>query len=410
MLGGGSSNAGTVFSIKTDGSLFQVVHAFAGMSGEGKSPYGSALVSGRSGFLYGTTISGGFEDEGTVFRIRSDGTGFQVLHAFGGDASDGFAPRASLILDGAGNLYGTTSQGRASDGGTVFKVRTDGTEFKVLHTFLGGVGDGFASAAALILDGAGNLYGTTAQGGANGAGTVFRMKPDGTGFQLLHTFAPRIDGGGLEQPLVLDGSGNLYGTAPLGGSSDRGTVFKVRTDGTAFEVLRSFSGGAEDGSAPSGSLNMDAFGNLYGTSTRGGASDAGTVFKITVFKLNPQGISFQLLHSFDFGSTDGAFPGAPVILDRFGNLYGTTVSGGPSNAGTVFTVRTDGTGFRTLYAFGGVASDGRTPLGPLLLDGFGNLYGTTAYGGEIDFGTIFALWIGRSRTPIPGPFEPVRRR
>lgn len=199
-FGGGSSNAGTVFSIKTDGSLFQVVHAFAGMSGDGKNPYGSALISDRSGFLYGTTISGGVEDEGTVFRIRSDGTGFGVLHAFGGDSNDGFAPRASLILDGAGNLYGTTSQGRAFDGGTVFKVRTDGTEFKVLHTFLGGAGDGFAPSAALILDGASNLYGTTPQGGANGAGTVFRMKTDGTDFQLLHTFAPRTDGGASNNP------------------------------------------------------------------------------------------------------------------------------------------------------------------------------------------------------------------
>ena len=151
---------------------------------------------------------------------------------------------------------------------------------------------------------------------------------------------------------------------------------------------------------------MTALGNLYGTTDRGGASDAGTVFKITGFNFTPQGTIFQLLHSFDFGSIDGAFPDS-VILDSFGNLYGTTASGGPSNAGTVFTVKTDGASFRTLYAFGGVASDGRDPLAPLLLDGFGNLYGMTAYGGETDFGTVFALWIGRSRVPVPGPFEPV---
>jgi uncharacterized repeat protein (TIGR03803 family) len=399
MTFGGSSNSGTVFSINTDGSLFHVVRAFAGFVSDGGSPSASVISDGL-GYLYGTTTYGGSSYVGTVFRIRSNGTRFQILHAFSGGANDGDVPVAPLILDRAGNLYGTTNAGGPSNNGTVFKVRTDGTGFELLHAFLGRDIDGRGPSAALILDGSDNLYGTTFFGGPSDAGTVFRMKTDGSGYQLLHTFSfasPSDDGAAPCGPLVLDGSGNLYGATLF-------TVFRMKTDGTGFRSLHAFTNRADDGRDP-GSLSIDGFGFLYGTTGRGGSSDAGTIYK-----MKTDGTSFQLVHSFTDSVAHGAGP-APVILDGFGNLYGATLYGGPSDFGTVFTVKTDGTGFRILHAFGGEAGDGREPVASLLLDGSGVLFGTTVSGGAGGFGTVFALSIGRHHAVVtPGPFVPVRKR
>ena len=409
MLDGGSSYSGTVFSVNADGSRFQVLHAFAGFSSDGGRPWAS-LIPDESGYLYGTTTFGGFSYEGTVFRIRSDGSDFQLLHAFVGGATDGGGPEAPLILDRTGNLYGTTSGGGPSNRGTVFKMRTDGTGFQLLHNFLGGASDGLNPHSGLILDGADNLYGTTTEGGPSELGTVFRMKTDGTGFQLLHTFTVNSASDGGAPPiasLVMDGLGNLYGTTLYGGSGLKGTVFKLRTDGTGFQVLHSFTDRADDGSQPWASLIVDGSGNLYGTTVSGGSSLMGG----TVFKMKTDGTGFQLLHSFVGDESDGGTPYAPVILDDFGNLYGTTYYGGPSDAGAVFTMRTDGTAYRILHMFGSEARDGRNSFASLFLDGSGSLIGTTSLGGAADFGTVFALSIGRHHVVVtPGPFVPVRRR
>src|SRR5271169_650469 len=237
------------------------------------------------------------------------------------------------------------------------------------------------------------------------------MKIDGTNFQLLHTFsfASTNDGGYAPiASLVLDGSGNLYGTAAYGGSGLNGTVFKLRTDGTGFQVLHSFTGLPDDGSAPWAPLTLDGSGNLYGTTVSGGASSLGG----TVFKVKTDGTGFQLLHSFVGRQSDGDCPYAPVILDGFGNLYGTAYYGGPSDdAGAVFTVRTDGTNYRILHMFGSEGGDGRNPFASLFMDGPGRLVGTTTLGGSADFGTVFALLVGQPRpVAMPSPFVPVRKR
>jgi uncharacterized repeat protein (TIGR03803 family) len=396
MAYGGSSSSGTVFGVNTDGNLFQVLHAFAGFVSDGGFPLASVIADG-SGHFYGTTLYGGSSIFGTVFRIKSDGTGFQLLHAFSGGPNDGGQPLAPLILDRTGNLYGTNLGG-------VFKLRTDGSGFQLLHIFLGGADDGLGPVAALDLDDFGNLYGTTPKGGASDAGTVFRMRTDGTGFQLLHTFTygSASDGSEPYASLFLDGFGNVYGTTAQGGPSDLGTVFKVRTDGTGFQLLHSFVGGADDGLNPRSSLTADGSGSLYGTTEGGGLSSAGVIFKIAA-----DGTSYQLVHSFT-GATEGGSPF--VILDGLGNLYGATRFGGPFGAGTIFTIRTDGTGLRILHAFGEGPLDGQFPGSSLLLDGLGNLYGTTEYGGSANFGTIFTLWPNRHRAVvIPGPFVPVGR-
>jgi uncharacterized repeat protein (TIGR03803 family) len=409
MAYGGSWNAGTVFAVNADGSFFQVLHAFAGFSSDGGRPWAS-LIPDESGYLYGTTTFGGFSYEGTVFRIRSDGTGFQILHGFSGGENDGDVPQAPLILDRAGNLYGTTINGGPSNRGTVFKLRKDGTSFQLLHTFLGGVGDGSGPFSGLIVDGADNLYGTTSAGGPADLGTVFRMRTDGTGFQLLHTFtfasgSPFSSGGTPLSALLLDGLGNLYGTTIFGGEANLGTVFKVRMDGTKFELLHSFTDRADDGSGTRAALIIDGSGNLYGTTSGGGSSNAGAVFR-----MKTDGTGFQLLHSFVGDESDGGTPYASVILDGFGNLYGTTYYGGPSHAGAVFTMRTDGTAYLILHMFGSEAGDGRNSFASLFLDGSGSLIGTTSLGGEGDFGTVFALSIGRHHAVVtPGPLAPVRR-
>lgn len=405
MASGGASGWGTIFSVETDGSAFQVLHAFAGLAG-GASPI-SSLVADGSGYLFGTTLSGGASYAGTVVRIRSDGTGFQVLHTFGeGGLNDGAQPLAGLVLDRAGNLYGTSSSGGPSGLGTVFRLKTDGSGFQLLHVFQGGSVDGLYPVAALALDTSGSLYGTTVHGGPSNAGTIFRIRTDGSGFQLLHTFTYGVANDGAEPyaPLTLDGSGNLFGTTTAQdgsfGPSDRGTVFTLRTDGTGFRLLRVFVSGANYWLNPSDCLINDGSGNLYGTAG-GGASGEGIIFQ-----MKADGTSFQALHTFvpvNEGSS------GVVILDGLGNLYGTTQFGGAFEAGTVFSLKTDGTGLRILHAFGGETGDGKYPRASVFLDGSGRLFGTTENGGSADFGTVFGLSLNPPIT-TSGPFVPVRKR
>lgn len=287
-------------------------------------------------------------------------------HAFG---ESGAEPRSALAFDAAGYLYGTTLKGGASNVGVVFRVKFDGTDFSVLHSFSGGASDGSSPSAGLVLDGAGNLFGTTRYGGASNLGTVFRMGIDGTGFAILRSFTGGVsDGSTPYADLLLADSGVLYGTTYKGGSADRGTVFRMKTDGTGFALLHSFTGGALDGLSPDAGLILDASGVLYGTTFTGGASLNGTVFR-----LKTDGTGFDLLHSISGGATDGGYPHSSLVLDGFGVLYGTTISGGASNLGTLFRIKSDGTGYAILRNFAGGTSDGSNPSAGLFLDGLGNL-------------------------------------
>jgi len=233
--------------------------------------------------------------------------------------------------------------------------------------------------AGLVRDAAGNLYGTTASGGASGLGTVFKVSAGGAE-TVLHSFTGGSDGEYPYASVIRDAAGNLYGTTYAGGASGLGTVFKIDTQ--AHEtVLYSFRGGA-DGEYPSAGLVRDAAGNLYGTTNSGGSSGGGIVFKISSAGKE------TVLHSFK-GGKDGEYPYASVIRDAAGNLYGTTYGGGASGWGTVFEI--DPTGKETvLYTFTG-AADGASPEGGLVQDTAGHLYGTTKYGGAFGAGTVFEL-------------------
>ena len=316
---GGASTYGTVFRLDSSGTE-TVLLSFDYSHGARPN---AGLVSDKAGNLYGTTQQGGANSYGVVFKLAPDGTE-NVLHTFAGFSSDGAYPVDGLVRDAKGNLYGTTQHGGPGDNGTVFKVAKTGAE-TVLYAFAGG-SDGAWPYGSLVEDAAGNFYGTTIEGGAHSDGVVFKLSK-GTE-TLLHNFGGS-DGMYPVAGLVLDGSGNLYGTTKQGGAHGAGTVFKVAPDGTET-VLYSFAG-TSDGAFPMCNLLMDKKGNLYGTADGGGAHGSGTVFKIS-----SKGAE-STLYSFA-GGTDGANPQASVVRDGTGNLYGTTSSGGAHNDGTVFMI------------------------------------------------------------------------
>jgi len=299
-----------------------------------------------------------------------------TLHTFKG-SPDGGIPLVGLVHDGAGNLYGTTFEGGAANAGTVFKLGATGKE-TILYSFKGGPDGYHPYAGALAIDVAGSLYGTTEQGGSSNEGTVFKV--DKTGNEtILHSFTGAPDGGIPYGGVIRDASGNLYGTTYFGGSANNGTVFKIDTTNKE-SILHSFAGSPYDGAYSYASLLLDAQGNLYGTNYQGGATGNGAVFK-----LSQNGR--ETLYSFK-GTPDGQLPYAGLV-QREGFLYGTTVQGGTSDAGTVFKV--DKTGKETiLYSFTG-GTDGGLPLGGLVLDGAGNMYGTTYIGGSFGVGTVYKV-------------------
>jgi uncharacterized repeat protein (TIGR03803 family) len=355
---------------------FTLLHSFQGGT-DGAQPQAD-LIRDADGNFYGTTEGGGPLKCGTVFKL--DTTGAEtLLYTFTGKPTDGSLPMASLLRDPAGNLYGTTFYGGASDFGTAFKLDANGVE-TILHTFSGGT-DGANPGAGLVRDGGGNLYGTTFYGGEFGFGTVYKLDRNGVE-TVLHSFTGSpTDGQEPTAGLIGDGAGNFYGTTITGGVFNFGTVYKINATGKET-VLYSFTG-EPDAKFPWAGLVRDAAGNLYGTTLYGGASDLGTVYK-----LDTSGTE-AVVHSFT-GHPDGRLPYARLLPDLAGNLYGTASQGGASRYGTAFKLDTVGK-FTVLHSFAFGATDGTTPMGGLIRDPAGNLYGTTLQGGAFGVGTVFKL-------------------
>ena len=323
--GGSRAGTGTVFQLDAKGHE-TVLYAFTGTGGSFPS---AGLVRDAEGNLYGTTTEGGQFNLGTVFKLDSSGVE-TVLHHFEG-GTDGSIPFAGLILDAAGNLYGETNAGgdATCNCGTVFEIGADGAE-SVLYRFTGGTDGSVPVTGNLIRDSAGNLLGTTADGGASGQGAVFKIHPDGTE-TTLYSFTGKSDGGSPYSNLIRDGKGNLYGTTSGGGTFRFGTVFKIDSRGNET-VLHNFAGGS-DGESPMAGLVLDSKGNLYGTTIAGGV--VGKYGYGTVFEISQNGTE-TVLHAFN--RLDGASPAVGLIIDGKGNLYGTTSSGGVQGRGTVFKV------------------------------------------------------------------------
>jgi uncharacterized repeat protein (TIGR03803 family) len=387
---GGSIGYGTIFKINTDGTGFTTLYTFTA-GNDGAAPRSGLILSGN--VLYGTASGGGASGEGTIFKINTDGTGFKVLYSFTAldqvafTNTDGTSPQGTLLLNGS-TLYGTASSGGNNDAGTIFAIQTNGNGFTNLHSFV--INEGYQPEAGLILTG-GKLFGTTFEGGT-ASGIIFSINPDGTDFTNLYSLnADGNDGMNPSCRLAVIGS-TLFGTAERGGANGNGTVFSINTDGSDFKVIHSFEALDPDndynfdGANPAAGL-LVYNGELYGTASSGGPVPFG--FYGTVFELDPAGLNFNLYDAFDAVSAvfDGANPQSSLTLA--GNtLYGVVPNGGLGNYGAVFKVNTDGSGFTDLYSFSG--PDGANPYGTPLLVG-NTLYGTTSQGGSNSVGTIFSI-------------------
>lgn len=413
---GGTNNLGVVYKVTASGQE-TILHSFAGGT-DGSGPQAGVTIDAQ-GNVYGTTYNGGANNSGVVYKITASGQE-SVLYAFTGGA-DGGNPYSAVTLDSAGNLWGTAYNGGTNNLGVVYKVTAVGQE-KVVYSFTGACGGhpqaglifetagnlygtaskiyrlspagqctvlaspnygeygGYISAATLAIDSVGNLYGTTNP--VTGVGTrsaypngaVFKLSTTGT-ITVLSGFAGAtqpdtpLTGPGTNAGVVVDASGNVYGTTFAAGVS--GAIYEVNTAGKK-STLYSF-GGAPGGSYPNG-IAVVSGGEIYGTTADGGTANLGVVYK-----LNTKGQE-TTLHSFK-GGTDGASPSAaPLAIDAAGNIYGTTEHGGAYGVGTVYKISASGQE-TVLYAFTGGA-DGATPEGGAVLDSAGNLYGTTAGGGS----------------------------
>lgn len=394
---------------------FCVLHTFTD-GNDGASP-SAGLIDDNQGNLYSTTQSGGAYGFGAVYELAPNGNE-TALWSFDDNGADGYKPLlGNLVMDKSGDLFGTTGSGgtgSCSEGcGTVFKLAPDGSE-TVLYSFAGG-SDGEYPYYGVVEDKDGNLYGTTYGGGANSAGTVFKVTQNGTE-TALYSFCSQAnctDGLGPLSQLLIGKKGNLYGTTVSGGAGANerggggGTVFELSPPGKGQQiwtetVLYSFQN-TPDAKIPYAGLIADKSGNFYGTTYDGGTGSCsegcGTVFKLapdTGQCSSTTGWCETVLYSFT-GGTDGTYPHAALVEDKEGNLYGTTYQGGASGDGIVFELSPDtgqctsGTGWceTVLYTFAG-GNDGASPVAALHLKG-NYLYGTAEDGGADGYGTVFKV-------------------
>jgi uncharacterized repeat protein (TIGR03803 family) len=395
----------TLVSFCWAGATERVISSFSGPNGSNGA---TDLVFDAHGNVYGTTVTGGDFDCGTVFKLTPAGGGQwteSVLFSF--DCFDtGKNPHGGVTLDSQGNIYGTTVAGGGGgfcvgDGcGVVFQLSQSGGSWieNVIYNFRDSP-DGWGAGGAVVFDALGNLYGTTPDGGANEAGTVYQLSPHSGQWTetILHNFTGGDDGavGGLGR-LLVDRGGNLYGVTEVGGHYGAGTVYRVSRvtiNGWHFATLYAFRG-QPDASSPYGGLVADGRGNLYGTTYFGGSAGAGAAYQLS------PGVSVtgewreSLLYSFQ-EAADGGFPLGTLVFDGAGNLHGTTSAGGDPgcDCGVVFALTSDGHGGWTQsvqHIFGG-QHDGMSPLYGMTPDGAGNYYGATAFGGTANMGAVYEI-------------------
>jgi len=388
-----------VLSLSTVASsqTFSVIHNFTGEAG-GAIPYAGVLI-GHDGNLYGTTAAGGrgtcSSDDfgagcGTVYELNPSNESFTTLWQFAGGASDGATPEAALVIGPGGAMYGSTFAGGVQycpgGCGIMFRltppvsvprtIKENQWSEKIVYSFQGL--DGQNPSGTMETDASGNIYGATAEGGAQSSGTVFKLSYVNGAWteSKLHEFSAYVDGDFPEGGVTLDAAGNIYGTTYTGFGA--GDVWQlIASSNWALNILYSF--GIQTGENPTSGVTLDSSGNVYG-STSGGGPDRGG----TVFELSSGDWSFHLLHSFSAGAGPLL---SNLIFDKAGNLYGTTYSDGSvrnGSYGTVFKLApSNGTWtYSLIHEFTG-GSDGAYPVGTLVFDANGNLYGTTSQGGDL---------------------------
>jgi uncharacterized repeat protein (TIGR03803 family) len=369
LTAGGGANHGTAFRIDLSGTHTRL-RSFAGS--DGSFPY-AELIQARDGAFYGTTMYGG-SGSGVVFKMTSAGA-VTVLRSL--STSDGTLPEGALVQASNGKMYGTTpSSGPSGAAGTVFEVTSSGAFTRIL-AFNGAPATPYGR---LLARPDGSLYGVSAGGGAMSAGTIFKLVP-GVSFELLHGFQATQDGTGAYDGLSVGSDGALYGTAPKGGADTVGTIYKLTSSDT-FKLLMSPSTADASGFYPYGSVVQASDGALYGVMMAGGAGSAGTIYKMTTAG------AVTLAHAFD-SAKHGSKPYGRLVAASDGLLYGTTTGGGSSYAGTLFSYDPAAKRFALLYTFGG--TNGSNPFAGLTEGSDGRLYGTAFAGGANGFGTVFAF-------------------
>jgi uncharacterized repeat protein (TIGR03803 family) len=372
-------------------AAYSVLHNFSGGSGDGLQPhYGAPVFSGST--LYGMTSGGGEFSAGVLYKMNPNGTGFQILETFGSsDGLNGTAPRGSLTLSGS-TLYGFTAYGGGptawSVGGTVFKINPDGGGYQILHNFGAGTNNQCHPYGAPVVAGS-TLYGTTSSENSGLFGEIFAMSTGGGAPQVLYTFTGKPDGAFPYGSLTLVGS-RLYGMTSTGGSggisgggSGYGVIYSLNTDGSDYRVLYNFQGAPNDGNNPYGALTLVGS-KLYGMTSSGGAANGPGV----IFSINLDGSGYQVV--FDFSSLVNI--GGPLgSLTPVGStLYGMTSGGGTGGNGVIFRINPDGTGFEVLHGFNSATGDGGYPMGDLTFSGSA-FYGWTYAGGASGGGVVFSL-------------------
>ena len=367
---------------------YKVIYNFTGQGNDGATPYGGPTLD-SSGNLYGTTYLGGTSGNGTVYRLSPQGSSwtFTSLYNFKG-VPDGSGPAfGSLVIGGNRALFGTTEGG--GDFGTAFAICACPGREIVVHRFGQGT-DGAQPIGGVVPDSRGNIYGTTSLGGAYGNGTVFEAKRTGQqtwNESAIYSFTGGTDAINPVAGVSLDAEGNLYGTAPAGGANGNGAVFKLTrsSSGWTETVLYSFQG-QSDGQNPVGGVVVDSSGNLYGTTFDGGINGGGTVYEMSP---SGGGWTFTVLYSFT-GGYGG--PYNKLAFDAKGNIYGITNGEGANGLGSVFKLTPGNSGwtFTDLYDFPG-GGNGASPYGSVAVDSLGNVFGTAAVGGSSNQGLVFEI-------------------
>lgn len=377
---GGANNKGTVFQISTDGSTFNVIHTFSGS--DGAYPDGG-LIQASDGYLYGTTVSGGVNGDGTIFLVSTDGATFNTLFSFYN--SGGYNPYAGVIRGSDGYLYGTTNFGGANGVGTIYRVSPNGAAFsyRVLHDF--SYNSGYTTVGGLIQGSDGYLYGAMAEGSANYSGALFQVSTDGTVYNNVYNFS-HLTSGSPSSGVIQGSDGRLHGVTA-------GTLYTLDTAGTTYTTIYLFSNGFVDGASPGpGSLVLGKDGSCYGTTMRGGNYNNGTLYKI-----DPSSNKLSQLYLFRDSYLDGYNPDSSVTIGAGGVLFGTTFFGGIYGSGTAWQYVPATNMFSVLFSFGDAS--GGYPASSLLLFGK-NLYGVAQYGGLYGSGIAYKIELPTATRPL----------
>ena len=373
------------FSASIVNADVEVLHHFSGTPGDGAAPHGSLLADGE--VLYGVTNAGGQYDKGTLFSIQTDGSNYSSRYSF--SATSGAGPRDFLVKDDS-FLYGTTYYSGGGYG-TVFKVRPSGSDFQVMHIFVGTTNnDGQQSLGGLFRDEE-NLYGMTIYGGSFDKGTVFRINKNDFDYEIMHSFSG--EDGGQPQAALVGNGGTLYGTSALGGATyNDGTLFKIQDSGNGFKVLHAFGLNPEDGRTPTPSpLLVGSV--LYGATQSGGMLAGGLEGQGVLYRIDTEGSNYRVLHVFSGEEGTGGIHNSLLLVGS--KLYGMRRGG---SYGQIFRINLDGSEFEVLHSF--ESTDGRTPDGALIRIG-ASLYGMCSGGGQFNKGTIFRYDI----IPCAGDFD-----